>query len=132
MSRCCRVLLEIFAPPFLGVAIWYSLAVWSFSFQNVFDVVKYFYAFVGFAYIIAGIPSLVYAAIMELAFSFGLSPRSWMAVLLSGLLGSVAGFSMIFFEVNGNFFVLDGLFVGLVIGAFIKRFSVPARKLAPG
>jgi hypothetical protein len=128
MPRFHRILLEIFAPPFLGVAIYYPLFLWNGNYEDpwvLLYIVPLFFGFCGYAYIIAGIPSLIYAAIMELAFFIGLSPRSGVTVLLSGFLGLVAGVAMsLYFDMSARFFGLNGLVVGLAIGVSVKRFSL--------
>jgi len=134
MPRFRRILLEIFAPPFFGMAILYPWVVWgsissgNLDYRNCFYIIPWFFSFCVYAYLITGIPSLVYAALMELAFFLGLSPRSWMTVLHSGLLGWVAGYaSTLEFELDGRVFGTLGLVVGLVLGALIKRCSSSAK-----
>jgi len=82
------------------------------------------------AYVIAGIPSLLYALLLEWAFRAGVAPDSWASVALSALLGALAGVGMIlvlngstapgeaFIQVGGV-----GLITGLAMGIAIKRWS---------
>ena len=80
-----------------------------------------------FAYIFAGLPSLLYAAIMEWRFARGLNPDSWRAVAWSSGLGLASGLAIIGVASTGRaeftayaMFSGLGLAVGFLLGWFIK------------
>lgn len=80
-----------------------------------------------FAYIFAGLPSLLYAAIMEWRFARGLNPNSWRAVAWSSGLGLASGLAIIGVASTGRaeftayaMFSELGLAVGFLLGWFIK------------
>jgi hypothetical protein len=102
MTRIRRLALEIFGPPLLGWMLSYAamaiMLLWrargdlAIAAKEMHPVVLLYG--LGVAFIIAGLPSLAYAAIMEIRFARGLSPRSRRAVLLSTSLGAFAGLAM--------------------------------------
>ncbi len=89
--------------------------------------------FLGFAYFAAGIPSLVFAAIMELAFSRGLRPDGLRAVALAAVLGAASGLPIqmtlareVKLRPSAVFFVAFGFLVGGMTGLLVRARSRPA------
>lgn len=134
MTRKKRIALELLGPPVLGVVFLVGLAFVSqlftasgvagkSSWRELLFVVAY-------AYLFAGIPSMVFAAVMELAFSRGMKPSSWRSVALAALLGGAAGVAMGLFitggEISGQALRAGGIFAyvgvaaGLTLGVVIK------------
>ena len=136
MTRGKRIALEILGPPALGAGLWdmtmaatmaWSAWVdgrpqaWSWQIAQVTGAVFLF------AYVFAGLPSLLYAAIMEWGFARGLNPASWRAVLWSSGLGLTSGLAIIGVASAGRaefaaYALLGGLglVVGFLLGWFIK------------
>jgi len=87
MRKSVRVAIEILVPPAIAAAIFILL----FAFSTGSIRLKGLLFVVGVAYVYAVLPSAAYAAAMEIAFSRGLSPRSWKSVSLSTVCGGGAG-----------------------------------------
>lgn len=90
MKRSHRVALEILSPPLLA----FGLAVLFFQLDGPgLDAgdLRELAPLLGFAYLVAALPSLLFAATLELAFAGGLAPRSAFTVLLAGALGALGG-----------------------------------------
>lgn len=83
------------------------------------------------AFLIAGIPSLIYTCVMEWRFGRGLDPRSGRSIALSALLGVAAGLAITLAYgseradalILGLTFCGTGLIVGLIMGLLIKHWS---------
>jgi hypothetical protein len=132
MKRRNRILLEIFAPPFIGTLVWIVCGcVKDMLYSG--KVTDQSYSFLGsclvialFAYIFGIVPSVLCTLLAELMFSMGLNPGSWRMVFVAGFLGTIAGVG-IFIELRGAFSGLAyflsfvGLITGLIIGLIIKR-----------
>ncbi|MBI2496663.1 MAG: hypothetical protein HYV75_01610 [Opitutae bacterium] len=139
MTRGKRIALEILGPPALGAGLWYATITattawsvwvddrpqaWNWQIAQRMGVVLLF------AYIFAGLPSLLYAAIMEWRFTRGLNPGSWRAVAWSSGLGLASGLMIIGVASTGRaestaYAMFGGLVlaVGFLLGWFIKRRS---------
>lgn len=131
MKRRARITLEFLGPPLLAATILEVVALVS-----VREVValELFVLFLAFAYFVAGIPSLLFALLMELAFSRGLRPDGLRAVALAAVLGGASGLpiDMVLagaLEVRPRalFFVALGFVVGGLIGALVRVWSRPPR-----
>lgn len=66
MKRPSRIALEVLGPPLLAATILEIVALVS---VREVGALKLFILFVAFAYFFAGIPSVLFAGLMELAFS---------------------------------------------------------------
>lgn len=141
MKRWKRSMMLALAPPGLGAVLLFvavlisEMAVgrWRMEWAFIGSLFSYLGIYLFFAYLIAGAPSLLYAAVMEWRFARGLNPRSWRAVWLSTGLGGAAGLGMIgamlaisrpttgFTEwwIFGIFAGL-GVVVGFVVGACVR------------
>lgn len=93
MKRPLRIILEVLGPPALGLLPFYAMMapdlIAEIAYGHV-NLQEHLVIVMG-AYIVAGIPSILYTLAMETAFSRCLSPRSWRAVMLSVTLGLVFG-----------------------------------------
>jgi len=134
MKRMRRILVEVLLPPLLGGAIFSVHMVTS---RRDLQSVSEIPLLIGFAYLYAFIPSVVYSVLMEVGFSAGLSARSWKAVLLSLVLGGFAGLSIILVTNRVAFRFIDslplvaiGVAVGFVVGVIIRSSSRPNEKPA--
>ncbi len=133
MTPLTRIAFEILAPAPLGLLGLMLSAVMEGAFRRDLRLgmdwsIAGFYLLA--AYVIAGIPSLLYAFLLEWAFRAGVGPDSWTSVALSALLGALAGVGMMlvlngstapgkaFIQVGGV-----GLITGLAMGIAIKRWS---------
>lgn len=146
MTRPKRIALEILGPPLLGGGLvlvgWAVVALWNFltgatPIRWDPQALAWVLVVLIYAYALAGIPSILYALVMEWWFSRGLNPASWRAVGLSAFLGFLAGGGMI--SVLSGFHLESALLafwgglgsaVGFLLGLFIKVRSTPRRKNA--
>lgn len=129
MRRRHRIALELLGPPLLGTVLfdlYMAAAALNLGVLVLLPVVLFA------AIPLAGLQTLGFAVVMELAFSSGLDPRSWRSVLLATGLGAVSGFPVELMRTGGRpfrdapLFVLLGLAVGFVIGSLIRRWSAPS------
>lgn len=141
MTHRKRIALELLGPPLLGAVLFCALP-WA---QRAWISVRqgrppgydpHFFQNVGFvlllAYVLAGIPSIVYTLVMEWRFARGLDPKNWWTVALSALLGTIAGGTIgISWDAGrwnlGAWILLGvtGLGVGFLLGSLIKMLSKP-------
>ena len=139
LTRKKRIVLELFGPPALGAILLFLYALvtaaWN---QNAYETDENFQPnrilatgaiYLGYAYFFAGIPSIIYTAIMEWRFTRTLEPDSWQAVQLSAFLGTGAGFVLGLavgeFRFQSVFWMMSsiGLTVGFLLGLLIKHWS---------
>jgi hypothetical protein len=123
MRRPYRIAVEILAPPLvawlLGVAILEHG--WPTGRFTAADL-RALAGLLGFAYVAAGLPSLVFALLMELAFARWFEPRSGLTLVLATGLGGLAGVavSLILREAGVlQFLVILGLAAGAVVGLIL-------------
>jgi hypothetical protein len=129
MKRPLRILVELFAPPLVAATI-YSLVVFVASRDAI--MVKAFLLILLFAYVFAGIPSVIFTIVLEFSFATGLAVRSRRTVLLASALGILSGcavalmFARGFDNQRGAFTVFPalGLVSGFSVGAVVRRFAV--------
>jgi hypothetical protein len=102
------------------------------------ETLKLIPLFLVLGYLLAGLPSLAFAAIMELAFAKGLDPCSGRSVLLSTFLGAASGVPIdmlmagkLTARPNALPLVMLGLLTGLAVGLLIRRWSRPASPRGP-
>ncbi|MBW8782763.1 MAG: hypothetical protein JF599_12880 [Verrucomicrobia bacterium] len=128
MNRSLRIVLEVFGPPFLGLLPFYVMMMPDLVSDIAYGHVNSgeHFAIICGAYMLAGIPSIIYAVVMEIAFSHILSPRSWQAVMLSAILGLVSGelIGLVMNSLDGRgdgepHFIRTMLPLGLVVGFFM-------------
>ena len=86
MKRAPRIVFEVFGPPAIASLVFVGLfgMLGRVPLQLVLSIVM-------IAFVVALIPSAIYALAMEFSFSRGLRPSSWSSVGLSSLLGALAG-----------------------------------------
>ena len=143
LTRRKRIAFELLGPPFAGALIASAFELikeasqsgfsagpvgWNFRIQG---SVLQFVMFLPFAYLFAGVQSIVYTLVMEWRFARGLDPCSWRSVGLSTLLGFASGAAICLgygFRRSDvislwMFFGGTGFAVGLVLGLLIKRWS---------
>lgn len=140
MKKTPRIAIEALGPPLLGGLMLGGVVAGGKLFSgghgsknpvaNIADAAIMIGYVVVVAYLIAGIPSQIYMAIMETCFARGLSPASWRTVWLSAALGAIAGVSMITVVNREGYepamFVLwavPGLLVGGSLGLIIRHLS---------
>jgi len=140
LSRGPRIALELLAPPPLGAVTLFVASgirsAWNTGLENSpWKWDPHFLASAAvvlfFAYLMAGIQSILYRIVLEWQFSRGLSPRSWRAVGLSTLLGFASGalIAMVsshdITEMIRMGFTDGGLgaFVGFTLGLAIRAWS---------
>ena len=93
MKRPYRVILEVFGPTFLAVVAFIVpmvpdlIAEIAYGRMNLKELLGFVYL----AYAVGGIPSVIYAVTMEIAFARGLNPKSWRYVIFSSAVGLVSG-----------------------------------------
>lgn len=129
MKRPARIALEVLGPPLLTGTILEIVALVS---LREVGALKLFVLFVAFAYFVAGIPSLLFAVLMELAFSRGLRPDGLRAVALAAVLGGASGLPIdmtlagaVKVRPNALFFMALGFVVGGLIGVLVRARSRP-------
>lgn len=143
LTRAKRIALEVLGPAPLGVVVMLgAMALWgtaktlargdALRIDFAQDVLGLWVWFV-MAYVVMGIPSVIFAGVMECAFARGLSPRSWWAVVLATSLGGIAGLAATSYAwanlATGwtavAAFLATGLAVGFILGATIRWRSKP-------
>lgn len=87
MTRAARISIELLAPPLLGASPFLLMAIVTGAFALIPVILLV-------AYLVAGLPSVVFALVLELAFWRGLEPRRPGAILLAGGLGLCAGIAI--------------------------------------
>lgn len=139
MKRPARIALNVLLPPLLAAGCFVAVmcvAALGESFNNarrsldktIGDIAQFGFLAILFAYVIAGLPSILHAGLMELSYQKFPADR-WAAVGVSAASGSLAGFLMSAFlskgATNPGLFILVplGAFVGFLLGAFIKWLS---------
>jgi hypothetical protein len=131
MRRPARITLEVLGPPLLAASILELAAVVA---VREVAALELFPLFLAFAYFVAGVPSLLFAAVLELAFSRGLRPDGPRAVALAAALGAASGLPIdmtlagaVTVRPSAAFFVAFGFLVGGMIGLLIRaRSRLPA------
>ena len=128
------MVLELLGPSIIGVlAAMASLGIRAtLSGESIHDVRTFVQAFFGaeiFALGYSGIQSICYMLLMEFAFKKGLRVRSISSVILSTVLGTLAGASFVVYG-NGNMKAVEilhwsaiGAIVGLIISCILCFFS---------
>jgi hypothetical protein len=137
MKRAQRVILEVFGPPALAATIFEIVALVA---VREVAALKLFPMFLIFGYLVAGLPSLAFAGILEFAFSKGLGPKSTSAVLLAAMLGMASGLPIdmaiagaITVRPSAAFFTILGLLVGGAIGLVIRAWPLSGTRVGrPG
>ena len=136
MRRLLRVLIEVLCPPLLGTLgfLW----IVSLSARDNGQLLHAFPYIILAGYVGAGIPSMLFAVIMEIAFARGLPVRSWRTVLVAAGLGLFSGAAIgvvISIGPAGGFQVLGfTLPIGVVVGTLtglILRITGAAASLSP-
>lgn len=135
MRRGHRIAVEVLGPPLLAATFLEVVVVLGLRELGMLGLFPFFLVF---GYLFAGLPSLAFAAIMELAFAKGLDPCSGRSVLLSTVLGAASGVPIDMLMAgkpsarpNALFFVMLGLVTGFVMGVLIRRWSRPASPRGP-
>jgi hypothetical protein len=117
MRRALRIAVELLAPATLGTLF---LLVYGWISQGKLPKLEEATFVLGAAILLAGLPSIAYAAIMELAISRGLSSKGWRFHLLSAGLGLLAAIGIIVIVAYRPFRILSVIcwcFLGPFIGA---------------
>jgi hypothetical protein len=125
MTRTVRISVELLAPPLLGSSPFLLMAIITGAFSMIPAVLLV-------AYLAAIVPNMVFTGLMELAFSWGLDPRSPKAILLAGILGLAAGIAIglllggLTTAERAVVFGLIGMIVGMSTALIVSRKSAPA------
>lgn len=146
MKRPKRIALEILGPPMLGTGLllvgWGAVALWNILTQAAPvkwdpEILVWVLVVLVYAFVLAGIPSILYTLVMEWRFSRGLNPQSWRTVGLSSTLGLLSGGAIMVVFTGARFepgllgfWGGMGSAVGFLLGLFIKVRSTPRRKNA--
>jgi hypothetical protein len=86
------------------------------------------------AYVVAGIPSVLFTIVMEVAFAKGLDPSSWGTVPLAAGLGLLSGMGIVGFDPSYGAFeglAIVGLSTGAILGLLVMAGSRRARQRQP-
>lgn len=136
MKRRHRIAVEVLGPPLVAATILEIIAVVGLREVGALKLIPLFLIF---GYLLAGLPSLAFTLILEIAFAKGLDPRSGRAVLLSSVLGAASGVPIdmlmagkLTVRPNASCFVALGIVTGCATGLFIRRWSRPALPPGPG
>ncbi len=118
MNRKRRVIIEVFAPSFLGTVLWYGGHIGELAHTGALNLLDFSIYWV-LAFLFALVPSLVYALVMEWWFGRGLLDRARRisAVALSTALGFGAGY-FVFRASEARVIWLGGA-VGLILGVVL-------------
>lgn len=137
-KRWRRVLLEFFGPPALGaLVLWLfvmggSVSDWfeARSALRPVELAQAWLILTLFAYVFAGLQSMVYTVVLEWSFSRGLDPASWLTVAWSTILGWLSGAAIVVVlgprQADGMAWLVWGglgAIVGFINGALIRRLS---------
>lgn len=128
MTRRTRILLELLGPA--PVATLTAALIAAFASPRALADPKFLggvLVVLGFAYVLAAIPSVLFALGMEFAFSRGLDPASWGAVLLAAGLGFLSGGGIGWtFRGDGWLSALTplGAFAGAIVGLLVRYRSI--------
>jgi hypothetical protein len=124
MRRALRIAIELLVPSALG-ALLFPIAFCAY--HGELPMFHELEATFVFGYIYAGIPSIVYSVVMEIAISRGLSPNARRFHLLSSVLGGFSAVGIALVIGHGTFrlelfllFCPVGLIVGLVCGQLLR------------
>lgn len=139
MKRGVRIAIELLGPPAWGTAL---MAAWMVPtmlaetahprpwWEDARQGAAVLFLVLVFAYVFAGLQSVVYTVVLEWRFSRGLDPRSWRAVGWSTGLGFLSGAAIIVVLGRGAGDVLAwliwgglGATVGFLNGALIRWLS---------
>jgi hypothetical protein len=131
MKRPLRILVELFSLPFVAVII-FSLFSSIASRDAIFLSPKSFVFMLVLAYVLAGIPSIIFVAVLEIAFTIGLSAKSWRAVFLASFLGLLSGCAVALVVAGGlnnqrgafTVFPTLGMVSGAIVGLIVRRFAI--------
>lgn len=137
MRRPARIALELLGPPLLAATL---LEVVALAALREVAALKLFPLFLGAGCYAAGLPSLLFAGIMELAFARGLRPDGPGTVALAAALGAASGLPIdmamagaVTVRLHALFFVILGVLVGGTVGVVIRaRSRSRPRTAAPG
>lgn len=130
MTRAMRVSIELFMPPLLGASPFLLMSI-------ITGTVGLIPVVLLVAYVLAIVPSMVFTALMELAFWRGLDPRSLLTVLLAGFLGLAAGVAIGVAPggptaaEHALFFGLIGMIVGAGTAVIVWWKSAPTNVPSP-
>lgn len=140
-TRGKRIAFELLGPAALGAGIcclvYLCAATWGIlvekreSWNALYELGSMMPMIFLFAYVSAGLQSILYTAIMEWRFKQGLNPRSWRMVGWSTLVGFASGGVFTLGELGNFEAVLPslatlggfGLVVGFLMGLLIRRWS---------
>lgn len=122
MKRTARVAIELLAPPAVAAGLlllYLATEGWRFTGRDLRELPT----LLGMAYVVAGLPSVASALVMELAFARLVEPRSWAGVLLAGALGAVSGLIVNIVVLRGvamlRLLTLLGLSTGALVGLVV-------------
>lgn len=130
MKRATRIVLHIVLPPFVGGVLMTAPAVF-FDSNNALEAA---FVFVVYGYVFAGVPSLLYAWAMEIAFAKGVTPGSGNAIAASTALGASAGLVIVLglSALGGSwphgYALLMFIAVGLAVGAAVEGIIAAAER----
>jgi hypothetical protein len=123
MNRPARFAMELLLPPILVASPFVAFAL-------LFGQLEVAFGMLTFAYLLAGMPSIAFAVILELAFMAGLDPRGEGFVRLATWLGFIAGLGMAAFVGGFTAFILfaplgiaGGVFTALIVRWWSRRQS---------
>ena len=136
MSRPARIAVELLAPSAVASAL-FAVVMGALSGEaKILGALPFILVF---AYVFAGIPSALFALILEVAFSRGLDAGSWRTVGLAALLGLPCGCAMALLFSGGlrnasetfAIFPALGVVTGAIVGAFVRTRSRPRNDATP-
>lgn len=132
MTRRRRIAIELLGPPLVATVLAALFAVarepgtipgWQFLGGMLVVLAG--------AYVVAGIPSVLFTSAMEVAFAKRLDPASWRTVPLAAGLGLLSGMGILGFNPSYGAFVgmaILGLASGAILGLLVRA---GARRLRP-
>ncbi len=101
MTRRKRIALELLGPTVIASVAWICFILLSKGITNVGGFLQGAAATLLLVLLYSGLQSIAYTIIMEIAFRFGLNPRSFACITFSSFLGLLAGASVVVYG-HGN------------------------------
>lgn len=138
MTRRRRIAIELLGPPLVATVLSALVALLrepgAIPTIPAWEFLGGVLALLAVAYLFAGIPSVLFTVVMEVAFAKGLDPASWRTVPLAAGLGLLSGMGMVGFDPSYGAFdglailgLATGAILGWVVRAGARVTAVPAR-----
>jgi hypothetical protein len=128
MRRGTRIAVELLGPSLVASVLFVSAAAGA---TLSLEPLKMLPFLLFFAYLFAGVPSVLFTLVLEVSFARGLDPATWPAVRLAAVLGLTCGCALALLFSGGlrdpgepyAIFPALGVATGAVVGAIVRARS---------